>query len=96
MDAERYIAKPVTVEAIYLQRGNLKAVETFLAGKIMPDMYQAIGGWKINWGNSHVTINTIDGKRKAVPGNWIVKDSLGRFFVYRDDVFQSRYQQEAP
>lgn len=93
-DEGKYVARPIGVEAIQLKRGNLKAVETFLAGREMPDFFVREKGWNINWGNSHVWINTIDGKRTATPGMWIVRDAKGQLFIFRDDVFHSRFEKE--
>lgn len=86
-----YVAKQIGITAIQLRRDNLKAVETFLAGRPMPDFYAKETGWHINWGNGHVTVNTLDGKRKATPGMWIVR-SMGHWFVFRDDVFRHRFK----
>ena len=73
----KFRKKPVVIEAMQLKRDNLKAIETFLAGREMPDLYQKLGGWDINWGNSEVTISTLEGKMKARPGDWIIKGTHG-------------------
>jgi hypothetical protein len=80
-------ARPLVVEAIQLRKNNLQAVEDFLGGKAF---YKT--RFAINWGNSHVKVKTIDGTRKAVPGNWIVKRSSDDYFICRDDVFRATYE----
>lgn len=95
MCEQEYVSRPIGVTAIQLRRDNLKAVEKFLAGRPMPELYTREKGWSINWGNSHVKVQTIDGKRTATPGMWIVKGVLGRLSVYRDDVFREMFQELA-
>ena len=87
-----YRKKPVVIQAVQLKRDNLKEIETFLAGRVMPDMYQALGGWDINWGNSEVTINTLEGKMVARPGDWIIKGVKGEFYPCKPDIFEATYE----
>lgn len=88
----KFRKKPVVIEAMQLKRDNLKAIETFLAGREMPDLYQKLGGWDINWGNSEVTISTLEGKMKARPGDWIIKGVKGEFYPCKPDIFEATYE----
>jgi len=88
----KFRKKPVVIEAMQLKRDNLKAIETFLAGREMPDLYQKLGGWDINWGNSEVTISTLEGKMKACPGDWIIKGVKGEFYPCKPDIFEATYE----
>lgn len=38
-------------------------------------------------------VQTIDGERKAFPGDWIVKGVAGDFFPCKSDVFEQIYEQ---
>jgi len=88
----KFRKKPVVIEAVQLKRDNLKEVETFLAGREMPDMYQALGGWEINWGNSTVRIKTLEGTMAANPGDWIIKGVKGELYPCKPDIFEATYE----
>ena len=88
----KFRKKPVVIEAMQLKRDNLKEIETFLAGRVMPDLYQKLGGWDINWGNNEVTISTLEGKMKACLGDWIIKGVKGEFYPCKPDIFEATYE----
>lgn len=88
----KYRKKPVVIEAIRIESGNLKAVETFLAGREMPASYPPPKDWQINWGNSGVIICTLEGIMTAGPGDWIIRGVKGELYPCKDDIFQATYE----
>jgi len=91
-----YRKKPVVIEAIQLQRGNLKDVETFLFGRVMPESYLPSEQFSINWGNSEVHIYTLEGTMRATPGDWIIRGVKGELYPCKPDIFTVTYEQVNP
>ena len=91
----KFRKKPVVIDAVQLRRGNLKEIETFLAGKEMAESYRPEDvNFMINWGNSHVYIKTLEGKMEAAPGDWIIKGVEGEFYPCKPSVFEATYEPE--
>jgi hypothetical protein len=88
----KYRKRPVVIEAVQLRPGNLKEVETFLAGRELPGLHEPEPGWAINWGNGEVTIQTLEGTMTAKPGDWIIRGVKGELYPCRDDIFRATYQ----
>lgn len=88
----KYRKKPVVIDAVQLQRGNLKDVETFLAGREMPELYAGGEEFSINWGNSEVTITTLEGVMTARPGDWIIRGVKGELYPCKPDIFAETYE----
>jgi hypothetical protein len=91
-----YRKKPVVIEAVQLCRDNLKEVETFLAGEVLPSFYSRRSDFNINWGNSTVHIHTLEGVMKAEPGDWIIKGVKGEFYPCKPDIFAATYEPSEP
>ena len=89
----KFRKKPVVIEAVQNTRGNLKAIETFLAGQEMPGSYAPQPGWVINWGNSQVAIKTLEGTMIADVGDWIIKGVKGEFYPCKPDIFEATYEE---
>jgi hypothetical protein len=85
------------VEAIQLTQSNLKDVETFLAGEVLPGLYKPRKDFSINWGNSEVKLKIADDNNKtftviAEPGDWIVKHWPGHFWKHSAAEFEEHYE----
>lgn len=87
-----YRKKPIVIEAVLNRGSNLKEIETFLAGKVLPDSYAPRGDFGINWGNGEVFIHTLEGTMLANVGDWIIKGVKGEFYPCKPDVFEATYE----
>lgn len=88
----KFRKKPVVIEAVRNTGSNLKEVETFLAGEVLPDMYPPRKYFSINWGNGRVAIETLEGVMLATPGDWIIKGVKGEFYPCKDQIFKMTYE----
>ncbi len=82
----------MVIEAVRVVRDKLKVAETFLAGRVMPELYHPQDGFQINWGNGTITINTLEGKMTASEGDWIIKGVNGEFYPCKPDIFEKTYE----
>lgn len=90
--AQIFRKKPVIVEAVLNTGKNLKEIETFLAGREMPGMYEPLPWFNINWGNGVVAIKTLEGTMLACPGDWIIKGVEGEFYPCKPGIFAATYE----
>lgn len=84
--------KPVEIEAVLNKGNNLKELETFLAGEILPAMHLKREDFSINWGNGEVTIKTLEGNMLVKVGDWIIRGVKGEFYPCKPDIFEMTYE----
>lgn len=74
----KYRKKPVEIEAIQWLGNNIEEVIEFCEGQ------------------AHYTccleIDTLEGKMRAVPGNFIVRGVKGEYYPCRGDIFEETYE----
>jgi len=74
--AKIYIKKPVKIEAIqWLDNNQREYIEEWSNRQCLVD-------------KNAIKIYTLDGMMTAHKGDWIVKDSEGEFYSYRNEVFK--------
>lgn len=86
----KYRKKPVVIEAYKYQAelGNNRLMN-WLA------LYGAdISGWVFHDGE--VTISTLEGKMKAIDGDWIIRGVKGEYYPCKDEIFQATYEAASP
>lgn len=88
----KYRKKPVVIEAVQNRGSNLKEIETFLAGEVLPSSYRPRLDFQINWGNGEVSIATLEGVMLASRGDWIIKGVKGEFYPCKDEIFKATYE----
>lgn len=79
----KYRSKPVEVEAVQFisdDYGNLCAIGELGVKPI------------IKSNPLRLEINTDEGNLIAMPGNYIVKDSIGRLVIYHHSIFEKIYE----
>ena len=92
---KRYRKKPVVIEAMQLNninapsavrwigedkaKMNLESDAAYQAGKAPPVF--------------SVTIKTLEGDMKAMPGNYIIKGANGEFYPCKSDIFDKTYEE---
>ena len=51
----------------------------------------AISGWLFH--DTNITIPTLEGNMKALPGDWIIRGVKGEFYPCKPDIFATTYEQ---
>lgn len=79
----KFRKKPVVIEAVQFPYTGVKTKELsdFLGWPHDND------GW--NW----LTIKTLEGNHKALPGDWIIKGVKGEFYPCKPDIFAATYEE---
>ncbi|WP_148310195.1 hypothetical protein [Nocardia otitidiscaviarum] len=83
MSAQRYIKKPVVIEAMHFETTRLaSAIADWCGGNndARPDQIQ---------------IPTLEGVMTANVGDWVIRGVKGEFYPCRDDIFRETYEQVA-
>jgi hypothetical protein len=77
----KFRKKPVVVEAVQFPADGIRTQELsdFLGWQHDDDQY--------NW----LTIETLEGDHKAMPGDWIIKGIKGEFYPCKPDIFEATY-----
>ena len=78
---KKYTKKPVEVEAIQLNFGNLEECLKFSNGKINPK-------------TGDFEIQTLEGVMTAQSGDYIIKGAKGEFYLCKSDVFKLTYSEK--
>lgn len=84
--------KPITIEYIQYLGFNYKEIEEFVGKKITlvlesETAYVAGVGPPI----FSITISTLEGDMKAMPGDYIIKGIKGEFYPIKSDIFLASY-----
>ena len=80
---QKFVKKPVVVEAIQYNGINITEVESFVGAKL-PTVWSSDGQYCL-------TIPTLEGDMKALPGDWIIKGVNGEYYPCKPDVFKKTY-----
>lgn len=81
----RYRKKPVEIEAIqWLGAGDNNRIMNWLA-----QQKAAVEGWLFH--DTDITIPTLEGAMKALPGDWIIRGIKGEFYPCKPDIFAASY-----
>lgn len=89
----KFRKKPVVIDAIQWNNINYKEVSDFVGITLAPDLesetaYLAGQGAPI----FSLSIPTLEGKMKAMPGDWIIKGIKGEFYPCKPDIFEATYE----
>ena len=85
--------KPVVIEAVQFQNINREEIQQFVGKELKQEIhsdtaYEAGMGAPI----SSLTIETLEGNMKALPGDWIIKGVNGEFYPCKNDIFEKTYE----
>ena len=72
--------KPVEVEAIQWNGHNNQDIEDFAQTAITV------------YGEGSLSIETLEGTMRALPGDWIIKGVNGEFYPCKPDIFDKTYE----
>ncbi len=76
----KFRKKPVVIEAVQFD-GTLASIECLG----IPECEQMLG-------SRTVTINTLEGKMTAQPGDWIIRGVKGEFYPCKPEIFEATYE----
>ena len=80
----KYRKKPVIIESIRWDGGNLSEIEEFVGSRIITSYYDN--------GEEFLIIKTLEGDMKAQKGDWIIKGVKGEFYPCKPDIFEQTYE----
>ena len=80
---QKFVKKPVVIEAIQYNGENIEAIEDFVGKKLSTVMTSDV--------DVKLIIPTLEGDMKASKGDYIIKGIKGEFYPCKPDVFKSTY-----
>ena len=80
---QKFVKKPVVIEAIQYDGANITEIETFVRGKLPTIMTSDLG--------AQLVISTLEGDMKVTKGDYVIKGINGEFYPCKPDVFKSTY-----
>ena len=80
---QKFVKKPVVVEAIQYNGINITEVESFVGAKL-PSVWLSVE-------DTQLVIPTLEGDMKVSKGDYIIKGIKGEFYPCKPDVFKSTY-----
>ena len=80
---QKFVKKPVVIEAIQYDGANITEIETFVGEKLPTIMTSDLG--------AQLVISTLEGDMKASKGDYIIKGIKGEFYPCKPDIFKSTY-----
>jgi hypothetical protein len=85
--------KPVVIEAVQYKGHNRDEINAFVGADLKTELesetaYIAGKGAPI----FSLTIPTLEGDHKAMPGDWIIKGIKGEFYPCKPDIFEKTYE----
>ncbi len=82
----KFRKKPVVIEAVQWDGGNIAEVEKFIGLDKWKDiLMQPVFGLPL-------VIHTLEGDHKANVGDWIIKGVKGEFYPCKPDIFELTYE----
>ncbi len=97
-DIRQYRKKPVIVEAVQLDNINASSVVRWIGEDKAKMNLESDEAWKLGKAPPifSVTICTLDGDMKAMPGDYIIKGVHGEFYPCKPDIFEKTYEAVEP
>ena len=80
---QKFVKKPVVIEAIQYDGANITEIESFVGAKLPTIMTSDLG--------AQLVIPTLEGDMKVSKGDYVIKGIKGEFYPCKPDVFKSTY-----
>ena len=80
---QKFVKKPVVIEAIQYNGENIEAIEDFVGKKLSTVMASDV--------DVKLIIPTLEGYMKALKGDYIIKGIKGEFYPCKPDIFKQSY-----
>ena len=85
MTVRRYVKRPVQVEAMQFDGGNLDELRAFAGPTVQ------IYNEKLTNVAPMISIHTLEGVMNVTPGDWIIRGVKGEFYPCKPDIFDASY-----
>ena len=80
---QKFVKKPVVIEAIQYDGTNITEIESFVGAKLSTIMSSV--------GDTHLLIPTLEGYMKTSKGDYVIKGIKGEFYPCKPDIFEKTY-----
>ena len=80
---QKFVKKPVVIEAIQYDGENIEAIENFVGKKLSTVMSSDV--------DVNLIIPTLEGDMTALKNDWIIKGVKGEFYPCKPDIFKQSY-----
>lgn len=87
----KFRKKTVVIEAMQYTAENCRAIHKW-AG--LGEHGESNNGPGYYCGGTSIFIPTLEGNIEAKPGDWIIKDIKGEFYLCKPDIFEASYEPE--
>ena len=81
---QKFVKKPVVIEAIQYDGANITEIETFVRGKLPTIITSDLG--------AQLVISTLEGDMKVTKGDYVIKGINGEFYPCKPDIFEKTYE----
>lgn len=90
----KYVKKSVVVEAVQYDNLNKKDIEQFVGKELKQELFSD-SAYEVGMGAPifSLTIPTLEGEMKALPGDYIIKGVNGEFYPCKPDIFKKTYRE---
>ena len=85
---QKFVKKPVVIEAIQYDGANITEIETFVRVKLPTIMTSDLG--------AQLVISTLEGDMKVTKGDYVIKGINGEFYSCKEDIFKNSYDEVNP
>ena len=80
---QKFVKKPIVIEAIQYDGANITEIETFVGAKL-PSVWLSVE-------DTQLIIPTLEGDMKVSKGDYVIKGIKGEFYPCKPDIFKSTY-----
>lgn len=89
----KYRKKPVVIEAVQYTGANVNEIRIFV-GQVLETNLESETAYLAGKGAPvfSLTIPTLEGDHKAMPGDYIIKGVKGEFYPCKPDIFEMTYE----
>ena len=82
---QKFVKKPVVIEAIQYDGANITEIETFVGEKLPTIMASDV--------DTRLVLPTLEGDMKVSKGDYVIKGIKGEFYPCKPDIFKSTYNE---
>ena len=80
---QKFVKKPVVIEAIQYDGANITEIETFVGAKL-PTVWLSVE-------ETQLILSTLEGDMKVTKGDYVIKGVKGEFYPCKPDIFKQSY-----
>lgn len=89
---QKYIKKPIEIEAIQWTGFNLEEIKSFVGNQLIYEIFD--GAWQAGMAPPRVEmkIKTLEGEMQVSVGDYIIRGVKGEFYPCKPDIFEMTYE----